>query len=199
MPAYPAAIEQLISQLIRLPGVGRKTAERYALAWLRQGDTALNPLMTAVQAVQQQIGLCQQCYNYTTTERCDICSNPQRDQQLVCVVADSAAVFAFEQIGDYHGTYHVLGGTINPLDGITADQLRLPQLVDRVQQVKVQEIIIGTNPDHPGEATALAVIAALQPCQVKITRLARGLPAGSDIEFADDVTLGEALKDRRTI
>lgn len=199
MARYPEPIEQLIQSFTILPGVGRKTAERYVFYLLKQSPTILQQLSQHVTNLQQTITTCTQCYNFSLTPVCEICSNSQRDHSLICVVADSASVFAFEQTGDWTGVYHVLGGTINQLEGIGPDELRIKELVERVKTGNVQEIILAMNPDSHGETTAQYVIAALKTYPVKITRLARGLPSGADIEYADDVTLGNALKDRRPL
>lgn len=199
MAAYPEVIEELIKKFIILPGVGRKTAERYVLFLLKQSPTVLTELQVGLQNAQRDIRLCSTCYNFTTDQQCEICQDAQRDAGLLCVVADSSAIFALEQTHDFKGLYHVLGGTINQLEGIGPDQLRIAQLAQRIQSSSVREVIIGLNPDTVGESTALYVIEALKQLPVTITRLARGLPAGSDIEFADDITLGNALKDRRAI
>lgn len=199
MSRYPASIEQLITAFTALPGVGRKTAERYVTYLLKQPPEVVGQLLATLQAAQREVHLCTQCFNFAADTLCDICKNSQRDASVVCVVSDSAAVAALEQAGTYQGTYHVLGGTINQLEGIGPEQLHLQALVSRVNDQAVTEIILGTNPDMAGEATALYVIEALKPTAVLITRLARGLASGSDIEYADDVTLGAALENRKAI
>ncbi|MDP3970427.1 MAG: recombination mediator RecR [bacterium] len=199
MANYPEAIEDLIRLFSTLPGVGRKTAERYVFFLLRQPPAMVQQYITKFQSVQNDINLCESCFCYTAATACDICSNFSRDDSTVCVVPESSTIFAIEHIGDYNGKYHVLGGTINQLDGVGPEQLRLRQLAKRVKAGSIKEIIIAMNPDVSGEASALYIIETLKPYNVKITKLARGLPAGSDIEFADDVTLGNALKDRKII
>ncbi|EKD79259.1 MAG: recombination protein RecR [uncultured bacterium] len=199
MARYPASLEQLITAFTSLPGVGRKTAERYVTHLLKQPPEVVGQLITTLQAAQKTVHLCTLCFNFATDGLCDICKSSQRDQMVVCVVSDSAAVTALEQAGTYQGTYHVLGGTINQLEGMGPDQLHLQELVSRVNDNTVNEVILGTNPDMTGEATALYVIDALKPTGVLITRLARGLASGSDIEYADDVTLGAAMDNRKPI
>ncbi len=199
MARYPAAIEQLITGLTILPGVGRKTAERYVVYLLKQPPEVVGQLLAQLQAATKSVRLCQQCFNFASADLCDICISSQRDQTTVCVVSDGAIVAALEQSGVYQGTYHVLGGTINQLEGIGPDQLHIKELLDRVRTQAVTEIIIGTNPDMTGEATALYVIDALKDSGVIVTRLARGLAAGSDIEYADDITLSAALIDRKPV
>lgn len=199
MVSYPPALEQLIELFSKLPGVGRKTAERYVLYLLKQ-PTGLNAkLAQALQVASRDIKLCSNCFQFTTDPLCPICANAQRDHHTICVVQESSAVLAFEQTGDYNGVYHVLGGTANQLEGFDAERLRIPVLLKRITNNGVTEIIIGTNADHAGEATALLIKTALKGAPVKMTRLARGLPAGSEIEFADDVTLGQALVHRQAV
>lgn len=197
MVSYPLALEQLIELFSTLPGVGRKTAERYVLYVLKQPNGFNAKFAQALQTASHGVKLCSNCFQFTTDPLCSICANTQRDHHTICVVQESSAVLAFEQTGDYHGVYHVLGGTANQLEGFDADRLRIPALLKRIADRLVTEIIIGTNADHAGEATALLVKTALKDIPVTITRLARGLPAGSEIEFADDVTLGQALVHRQ--
>jgi recombination protein RecR len=199
MARYPEPIEQLLQSFTALPGVGRKTAERFVFFALKQPSSFLQQFSQHLQQAQTSIMLCEECSNFSTTPKCDICSNSQRNHQTICVVAESSTVFTLEQSGAWAGVYHVLGGTINQIEGIGPDQLRIRQLIERVQRNHVQEIVIATNPDHSGEATALYVIEALKGLPIKITRLARGLPAGADVEYADDVTLGNALRDRKVV
>ena len=199
MARYPAALEQLIVAFTGLPGVGRKTAERYVTYLLKQPPEVIGQLAATLQATQRAVHLCAQCFNFTSDQLCDICKSSQRDQTVVCVVSDSAAVTALEQAGTYQGMYHILGGTINQLEGMGPEQLHLQELVSRVNDKKVVEVILGTNPDMTGEATALYVIDALKSTGVLITRLARGLASGSDIEYVDDITLGAALENRKPV
>jgi recombination protein RecR len=199
MARYPAAIEQLIAGLTILPGVGRKTAERYVVYLLKQPPEVVGQLLVQLQAATKSVRLCQQCFNFASAELCDICGNSQRDQSTVCVVSDGSIVAALEQSGVYQGTYHVLGGTVNQLEGIGPEQLHIQELLERVKAKAVTEVILGTNPDMTGEATALYVLDALKDSGIIITRLARGLAAGSDIEYADDVTLSSALLDRKPV
>lgn len=200
MARYPEAIERLIQAFTILPGVGRKTAERYVLHLLRQPTAVVQSMALGLQDVQNIIRDCIVCFNITTTERCDICRDSQRDQSIMCVVSDSSSIQAIEQTGDFMGIYHVLGGTVNQLEGVGPEKLHIKELVTRItESPTVKEVIIATNPNVAGETTALYVTDALKETAVKITRLARGLPAGSDIQYADDVTLGNALKDRKII
>lgn len=200
MSRYPEAITRLIQAFTTLPGVGQKTAERYVLYLLRQPKPLVLSLAQGLQDVQDIIHDCEVCFNITTAPRCDICQDSHRDQTILCVVSDSSAIQAIEQTGDYTGVFHVLGGTINQLEGIGPDALHIAELVERLKtSPKIQEVIIATNPNVAGETTALYVTEALKNLDRTITRLARGLPAGSDILYADDETLGNALKDRKSI
>ena len=199
MARYHAGLEQLIVSFTNLPGVGRKTAERYVTYLLKQPPEVVGQLIATLQAAQKTVHLCSQCFNFASDGLCDVCKSSQRDQTIICVVSDSAAVAALEQAGTYLGTYHVLGGTINQMEGMGPEQLHLQELVGRVNDTGITEVILGTNPDMTGEATALYVIDALKPTGVLITRLARGLASGSDIEYADDITLGAALENRKPI
>lgn len=200
MAHYPEAIERLIQAFTVLPGVGRKTAERYVLHLLRQPPAVVQSIALGLQDVQNIIRDCETCFNITTEVHCDICRSSQRDQSIICVVSDSSSIQALEQTGDFNGVYHVLGGTVNQLEGIGPEQLHIKELITRLEQSPaITEVVIATNPNVAGETTALYVTDALKGTTVRITRLARGLPAGSDIQYADDVTLGNALKDRKQI
>lgn len=199
MSHYPVHIEDLIQALTVLPGVGRKTAERYAFHLLRQSNSSVQHLSQLLVNAKRELKLCSTCFNYSTSARCDICEDAQRSKSIVCVVPESTSVYAIEQAGTYRGVYHVLGGVINQLSGIGPDQLRIRELVNRIQQNTISEVILALNFNAAGESTTLYVLDALKSVDVKISRLARGLPAGSDIEYADDVTLGNAIEDRKTI
>lgn len=199
MASYPTAVEQLIEAFRQLPGVGRKTAERYTLYLIKQPPHITDQLSQRLATVRAEVRPCKICFHFSVNGVCAICSNTQRDHSTICVVADSSTVLALEQSGDYHGVYHVLGGSVNHLAGIGPEQLQIDALVQRIQRDQVSEIILATNPTISGEATALTVIKALQPLGVTISRLARGLPAGADIDYADDVTLGAALENRKPV
>lgn len=199
MARYPTAIEQLIAALTILPGVGRKTAERYTWFLIKQSPETINRLVQNLQLAQKSIRLCQQCYDFSTQALCELCSDAQRDQTTICVVAEGMTIAAIEQTGVYHGIYHVLGGYVNQLEGIGPEQLHIASLVERIQRDGVQELILATNPDMSGDATALYIMDAVRDLPVRVTKLARGLAAGSDIEYADDVTLTSALTDRKPV
>lgn len=199
MARYPAAIETLIEALTILPGVGRKTAERYTFFLVKQSPATIDSLIQQLQTVRQSIHLCARCFNYTTNTLCAICADTHRDQTMMCVVAEATTILAIEQTGQFHGVYHVLGGNINHLEGIGPEELHFQALIERVQREQPREVILATNPDLAGDATALYIIEALKQFPVRLTKLARGLAAGSDIEFADDLTLSSALQERKPI
>lgn len=199
MAHSPQAIEELIQTLMLLPGVGRKTAERYAFFLVKQSPQTITRFQEQLHTVQKSIRLCEQCFNYTTAKRCEICTDSHRDRTTICIVAEATTLLAIEQTGQFHGLYHVLGGIINTAEGIGPKELHLHELVKRVKRDTVSEIILATNPDMSGDATALYVVDALKGLKLRITKLARGLAAGSDIEFADDLTLSSALKERKPV
>jgi recombination protein RecR len=201
MNQYPDAIKKLIDQLAALPGLGPKTAERLVFYWLKQNDSALDQLVQTISRLKKEVTLCQRCYNIATTNPCPICADSQRDQQTICVVAEPPDVLVIEKTGDYHGIYHVLGGVLNPVEGITPDHLKIKELLTRVQNKKlpIKEIIIATNPDLEGESTAMYLARQLKPMNIKITRLAKGLPMGADLEYADEITVSSAIKGRQVM
>lgn len=199
MARYPVAIEELIQALTILPGVGRKTAEHYTFFLVKQSPETVARLIKQLQAVRQSIRLCERCFNYAIAPLCVICADPQRDQQTICVVAEGTIILTLEQTGQFQGVYHVLGGYIDHAAGIGPTELHVPALVERIKRDQIEEVIFGTNPDLAGDATVLYVTEALKDLPVRITKLARGLAAGSDIEFADDLTLTSALRDRKPV
>jgi recombination protein RecR len=194
-----SAIDDLTSELARLPGIGRKTALRLTYHLLKQPPEQSRRLAEALQTLSEKVRPCSRCFNLTEEELCAICRDPRRDPALICVVEDAADIGAIERAGEFRGQYHVLGGRLSPLDGITPDDLTIRQLVDRVQQGDVREVILATNPSLEGEATALYVQRQLAPYGVAITRIARGLPVGGDLEYADGVTIAQALSARRAM
>lgn len=200
MAKYPQPIENCIQKFTALPGVGRKTAERYTFSILKRSPQLLQEYIEALQALKNSVRVCEQCYNYTTDTICEICRDSQREQTIICIVPEISTLFTIEQTTIFRGLYHVLGGTINHLEGIGADHLRLKNLLERIQRLNIQEVILALNSDMAGEATMLYITQALNTLpHLKISRLAQGLPAGSDIEYADDLTLENALRDRKTI
>jgi recombination protein RecR len=193
------SVTQLIEELMRLPGVGEKTAQRLAFHLLKASKHEAEALAVAILAVKEKIRRCSQCHGITEEDPCPICSDPKRDRMLLCVVEEPADIFAFEKLREYHGLYHVLGGALSPLEGIGPEDLTLPQLVARLQEGEIQEVIVATNPNLEGEATAMYLSKILKPLSVKVTRLAHGLPIGSALEYADEVTLLKSLEGRREL
>lgn len=195
---YARPLARLIEQLQRLPGVGPKTAQRLALHILKRPETEVQALAQALMEAKQQIGLCSVCFHLSAEPVCEICRTTNRDRTTLCVVADSRDVIAIEKTREYRGKYHVLGGLISPMDGIGPDQLYIHQLVRRVSQEKIQEVILAISPSIEGETTTLYVGQLLKPF-TKVTRIAFGLPMGGDLEYADEVTLARALEGRREL
>lgn len=194
---YPTAIQRLLDELERLPGVGPKSAQRIAY-WLLTTETATaERLASAIVDVKRQIHFCPRCFNFAESELCSVCADPERDAATVCVVEEPRDVAAIERTHEFRGVYHVLHGAISPIDGIGPEQLRVRELVDRVGAGTITEVVVATNPNVEGETTALYVARLIKPLGVRVTRIASGLPVGGDLEFADEVTLGRALECRR--
>ncbi len=199
MPKFPRTIEELIDQLSTLPGVGPKTAERYAFALLKKDRAARERFARAVTATDANLTTCSVCRNYTETDPCAVCGDPKRDRDLICVVATEQDLLAVEHTGEYRGLYHILGGTLSPADGVTPRELTVRELAERVRAAKPREVILAFDPTIEGESTMLYVSRLLAPAGVRLTRLARGLPIGSELGYADEVTLSDALRGRREI
>ncbi|HHY37624.1 MAG TPA: recombination protein RecR [Clostridia bacterium] len=199
MMRYPRPILRLIDELGKLPGIGPKTAQRLAFHILKAPRAdVLNLAETLIEA-RDKIRRCSICSNLTDEDPCAICSDPSRNRGIICVVEDPKDVMVMERTGEYNGVYHVLGGAISPMEGVGPEDLRLKELVDRVKKQGIEEVIIATNPDVEGEATAMYVARILSPFGVKVTRLARGVPVGGDLEYTDEATLARALLGRRRI
>jgi len=197
---YSAPIQDLIDEFGRLPGIGPKSAQRITFHLLRVPATEAHRLAKAIVEAKERVKFCHTCYNLSELERCEICSDDQRDGTVVCVVEDARDVIAVEQTNEFSGKYHVLQGTINPIEGIGPEQLRITELMRRITDEGVTEVIVCTNPNIEGEATAMYLARLLGPTPgLTITRLASGLPVGSDLEYADEITLGRALTGRRLI
>jgi len=196
---YPPPLQRLIDHFRTLPGVGPKTAARFAMALLQRTEDELRAFGHALVDLKNSTRFCAQCLNLTTQSPCPICANPGRDKNIICVVARPQDLLALEGTGEYRGLYHVLHGTLNPIEGITPAQLRVKELMNRLATQKTTEIILAFNPDMEGEATAIYLTKMIQNQGIKITRLARGLPMGGDLEYADEITLSAALKGRREI
>jgi recombination protein RecR len=195
----PDPIQNLISALERLPGIGPKTASRLAFYLLRTSDEVSGQLAVALTDIKTKVAFCQECFNITSAgrERCDICESGQRDSAVICVVEEPLDVLALERIGAYKGKYHVLQGVLSPIEGIGPDDLKIRSLLERIQRGGVKEVILATNPSMEGEATAQYLHPRLQALNVRVTRLARGLPVGGDLEYADQNTLLRALSGRQ--
>ena len=192
-------LEQLIAELTKLPSVGQKSAQRLALHLLRASREEALQLAEAIRAVKEHVGFCGLCGNFSEQDPCLICRDEQRDGSLVCVVEQTVDVLAFERTGQFKGRYHVLGGALSPLDGTHPEDLRIRQLLERLQREPIKEVILATNPNVAGEATALYLSRLLAPLGVRVTRIARGVPMGSDLEYSDLVTLARALQGRREV
>ena len=196
MSGYSDALGNLVDQLAKLPGIGRKSAQRLAFHILKQPEKEAQLLAEAILTAKAKIHYCSLCYNLTDKELCPICSNPERDQSVVCVVEDARDVIALERAHQFHGLYHVLHGAISPMDGVGPDQLKIKELLQRLQAHPAEEIIIATNTSIEGEATAMYLSNLLKPLGIKVTRIAQGLPVGGDIQYADEVTLARAFEGR---
>ncbi|WP_418954350.1 recombination mediator RecR [Tractidigestivibacter sp.] len=193
------ALQRLLDELGRLPGIGPKSAQRIAYYLLEADAEEARRLATAILEVKQQVHFCPICFSYATRDTCDVCSDASRDRTTICVVSEPRDVSAIERTGSYHGLYHVLGGVISPMDKIGPEQLRVKELLSRLASGEVQEVILATNPDVEGETTATYLSRIIRPLGVRVSRLASGLPVGGDLEYADEVTLGRAIEARREV
>ncbi len=196
---FPPTLAQLLDELERLPGVGPKTAQRLAYYLLEVDEGQARRLAQAIVQVREKLQFCKQCYNFAQGEMCEICSDETRDNSLICVVEEPKDVVALERTREYRGVYHVLHGVISPLDQVGPEQLRIEELLKRLKEREVKEVIVATNPNVEGETTAMYLARLIHPLGVKVTRLASGLPVGGDLDYADEVTLGRALEGRREI
>ena len=194
---FEGPIQDLIDELARLPGIGPKSAQRLAFYMVKAPAQDARRLAEAIVAAKDKVRFCRECFGVSEGDLCRICRDPGRDAEVICVVEESKDQAAIEKAGVIKGRYHILGGAISPLEGIGPDDLRVQELLDRVARDHVQEVILATNPNLEGNATAMYVAALLKPIGVKVTRLASGLPVGGDLEYADEVTLGQALEGRR--
>jgi recombination protein RecR len=193
---FSPLVDNLIGQLSRLPGVGTRTAQRLAFHLLRVSDEEAVALAEAIREVKAKIGFCRDCGNLTETELCTICQDTRRDHSVICVVEQPVDLLSVERTHEYRGVYHVLGGALSPLDGVEPQHLRIDELLGRVERNGVEEVVLATNPNMTGEATAAYLADRLRD-RTRVTRLASGLPVGGDLEYADEVTLGRALSGRR--
>lgn len=199
MQTYTGPITRLIEEFSKLPGVGRKTAQRLAFHVINMNNNDVEALSKAILEAKREIKYCSVCCNISDSEICSMCSNKNRDTSVICVVEDPRDVAAMERTRDYKGQYHVLHGVISPMDGIGPDMIKIKELIQRVGTQDVKEIIMATNPTIEGEATAMYIARLLKPMGIKVTRIAHGLPVGGDLEYADEVTISKALEGRREI
>ena len=195
---FAAPVNRLITEFARLPGIGQRTAQRLAFHVLRVSDEEALALADAIREVKEKVGLCEECFNLSEGPICRICADTTRDRSIVCVVEEPADVIPVERTHEYRGLYHVLGGALSPIDGVDAEDLKIAELLSRVEGGEVREVVLATNPTTTGEATALHIAEGLRG-SVIVTRLASGLPVGADLEHADEVTLGKALAGRRSL
>lgn len=196
--AYPERMTRLIEALNRLPGIGRRSAERILLYLLKAPSEETHALSELLKTVRSEVRFCRVCHNFSDSERCQICDDPARDQTLLCVVEDPKDLIAMEKTGFYNGLYHVLLGSLSPLEGVGPEALQIKGLLRRVKEEKFREVVLATNPNAEGETTALYLAEALKTSGVKVSRIARGIPVGSSIEFMDPATLERALEDRQS-
>jgi recombination protein RecR len=196
---FSAPVNRLITELARLPGIGQRTAQRLTFHILRVPEQEALGLAEAIREVKERVGLCEVCFNLADGPRCQICLDERRDHSLICVIEEPADVIPIERTHEYRGLYHVLGGALSPIDGVDPEDLKLAELVARVREGGVKEVVIATNPTTTGEATAFYIAEAIRELDsdAAVTRLASGLPVGADLEYADEVTLGRALAGRR--
>lgn len=198
MARYPEPMGNLIAQFIRMPGIGPKSAQRLAFYILQASEGEIKELVEALQETKKKICYCSSCFNITLEDPCEICGSEERDKSKICVVAVPQDLIAIEKTREYNGLYHVLGGVISPLDGIGPENLRIKELLKRLGQM-IKEVILALNPTVEGEATVIYLTKLLKPLGVKVTRIAYGLPVGSDMDYADEVTLTKAFEGRREI
>ncbi|HMS55939.1 MAG TPA: recombination mediator RecR [Fimbriimonadaceae bacterium] len=193
---FARPLANLIAELEKLPGVGPKSAQRLAYHLIRQPEHNITQLANAIVEAKRQLGFCELCQNVSEHQRCDVCSDPKRDPSLICIVAEPRDIAAMERINEFHGFYHVLHGLLSPMDGIGPEQLRVKELLTRLEG-DVKEVIVATNPTLEGDATALYLAKLIKPLGIKITRLAHGMPVGGELDYADSATLLSALEYRR--
>ena len=199
MQYFPASLQNLTDQFARLPGIGGKTAQRLAFHVLELPQEEAQAFADAILEAKRRVHTCPICQNLTDREICPICDDPTRDRSVICVVAEPKDVIAMERSREFNGVYHVLHGVISPLNHVSQDDLKIKELLTRVGQGEVREVIMATNPDTEGEATAMYISRLLRPMEIKVTRLAYGVPVGSQLEYADEVTLSRALKGRQVM
>jgi recombination protein RecR len=197
MSVYTPAVQNLIDELGKLPGVGPKSAQRIAFHLVKLSEQDALRLAHAISEAKEKVRFCETCFNMSDDQFCEICADQRRDRSLICVVEEPRDIVAVEKTHEYRGYYHVLQGAINPIDGIGPDQLRIQELLQRLQEGTVEEVILCTNPNIEGEATAMYLAKLIEPLEIPVTRIASGLPVGGDLEYADELTLGRAIEGRR--
>ncbi len=198
--SYSATVQELIDQLGRLPGIGPKSAQRVAFHLLKVSTEDALRLSSAITDAKERVSFCDRCFNFSEGgDECSICRDPRREPRMLCVVEDSQDIVAIERTQEFRGRYHVLQGAFSPIDGVGVDQLRVKELMTRVGEEDVEEVIVATNPNLEGEATAALLVKYLKPMGVRVSRLASGLPVGGDLEYADELTLGRALEGRQLL
>lgn len=199
MGFYPKAIERLVTELGKLPGIGEKTAQRLAFHLIDASAEEIEGLSNALLNVKDKIKLCPECFSITDGDRCDVCADPNRNRKVICVVQSTKDIFAIEKTREYNGLYHVLHGVISPLEGIGPQDIKAKELLLRIGENDIEEVIMATNPTPEGEATAMCLGNLISPLGVKVTRLAKGIPIGADVEYIDEITLIKAFEGRNTI
>ena len=199
MSYYSPTIERLIENFEKLPSIGHKTATRLAFHMLNLNEEGVNEFINSITEAKKNLKYCSKCFNITDTDPCPICSSPKRDQSTICVVEDVKDVVAMEKTHEYKGVYHVLHGSISPMNGIGPEDIKIKELLERLRDTDVKEIILATNPRVEGEATAIYLSKLIKPIGIKVTRIAHGIPVGGDLEYTDEITLSKALEGRREI
>lgn len=189
-------LQKAIEELCKLPSIGRKTAQRLAIFLLKGDAKYFNDLINSLVALKENVKFCKQCYNLSVDDYCDICKSDKRDKSIICVVEDISDVIAIERTNEYNGLYHVLGGVLSPLDGMNVENLKVNELIDRLKSSDIQEVVLALNPDTEGEATSLYLAKIIKHLKIKVSRIARGIPVGGDLEFSDIATVGRAVLNR---
>lgn len=195
----PQPLQLVIDEFSKLPSIGKKTAQRLAIYLMKSDKEEIDKLIFSLTELKEKLKVCSRCFNVSTDVLCDICKSTKRDLNIVCVVEEISDIIAIERTNEYNGLYHVLGGVLSPLSGRDAESLRIKELLDRIETEKFKEVILAMNPDTEGETTSLYLARLLKPLNLKITRIARGLPVGGDLEFADEATIGRAVLSRITL
>lgn len=199
MSSYSPSIEKLIESFEKLPSIGHKTAIRLAFHMLDMSPEETDEFISSIKEAKQKLKYCSKCFNIADSDPCPICSNPKRDQSTICVVEDVRDIMAMERTHEYKGVYHVLHGTISPMNGIGPDEIKIKELLDRIKDNDIKEVIIATNPRVEGEATSIYISKLIKAFNIKVTRIAHGIPVGGDLEYTDEITLMKAMEGRREI